>query len=128
MTKKMKFLYIYKLDRQKEIPLTYVKDIKQAKEFVYKYYLMSNIEHFNAWCNCHQRPNKNWQDFCYYAQNVIEIQTNPDNIQIVPIWFTQDDVASILRSILGNSPIGTTYETSEEIAFFEGLNKSNLTN
>ena len=128
MSKRMKFLYIYRIDQQKEIPLTYVKNIKQAKEFIYAYYFMSHVEHFNAWCECHQRPNKNLQDFCYYAQTVIGIQNNPDNIQIVPVWFNQDDFVVILRAILGNSPIGTTYETEEELAFFKGLKNCNLTN
>lgn len=127
MAKKMKFLYIFKKDKQKEIPLTYVKDVKQAKEYLYKYYLNLHLDHFNLWCDCHNRPNKSWEDYCYYAHEVLEIHTNPDDIQIVPIWFTQDDIASILRSILGNNPIGATYETIEEKMFFQELKNNNLT-
>ena len=128
MCKKLKFIYIFKCDEKNETPLTYVKNLKQAKEYLYLYYLEEHRAHFNAWCECHNRPNKTWEDYCLYAQDVLEIYKNPDNIKLVPIWFTEDDIASLLRSITGNTPVGASYETEEERAFFNSLKEYNLTN
>ena len=122
--KKMKFLYICRIEDEQEIPLTYVNNINQAREYIYRYYLVKHLEHFKAWCECHDRPDKTWEDYIFYAHNVIEIHTNPDNLQIIPTWFNQEDIAAVLRVNTLNYPVGASYETPEEIQFFENLQKN----
>lgn len=101
-----------------------VKNVKQANDYILNLLHMEHINHFEQWCELHDRDS-NIKDTFYDYLDIMYPDYNPfSEYVIIPLYYTKDNLCILIRSLMGYIPVGANYETQEEVEIFLDRQKS----
>ena len=91
---------------------------KEAYEYITRKTYLDNENHYKMWCNVH---NKNIEEaFEEYITTVLALDEDY-KFSIVKMQYTNDELASIIRCMLGYELVGASYESDSEREFNEAV-------
>ena len=100
-----------------------VCDKKQAKEYIERRLYYTYLSKFKAYCALHHIKDTSFVSWIENANRIFpELQAErATKFTILPVDYTQCQLATVLRTTVGIPPIGASYETGPEIDYFNSF-------
>ena len=102
-----------------ETPVCVLSNKKDLKEFVYRYLVITNYEHYQSWCELKSYDKEDFKNYTKYV-NSCHVDEVKDFIAYKHI-FKRDALAAILRMFNRCFPVGSSYETKTEVDYMNSI-------
>lgn len=89
--------------------LTFTNTKAEATEFVIRFVVIKNLEHYRAWCTLRDLDYKDFLNMTLYFEQVISDEEKK-KYNITKIYYTLSDLAAILRLANGCIAIGSSFD------------------
>ncbi len=118
--KKVKLFFVTKnkptTDECLDNVYTIVKNKSDAREYINKVIFSEHKNHFNLWCELHNKNCNDLQTFYDYIETRYDYESNPYNdFKVITLKYDIKDLCSILRILSYFKPVGASYETQNEV-------------
>lgn len=105
--------------------LTFVSSVAQAQEYIDIMVANQYNAHYIQWCPLHgfdPLAPDSWNAYCSANRDVLKAY---GNYTVEPVYYSLDQISTIIRSVTGRLPVGASYEDEYEQAYFKNMNKRN---
>lgn len=114
---------IFKLtDVNRTNPIAFVSTQEQAMEAIDLYDYYTHFSHFSSWCKIHNHTIDDTKAWDRYAETVLAYEAEEDDsygYTMVEYFYSQDNLASIIRMTALCTPLGASYENDAEQENYE---------
>ena len=109
---------IFKItDENRTNPIAFVSTPEQALEAIDLYDYYTHFSHFSSWCKIHNYTIDDTRAWDRYAETVLAYEAEEDDsygYTMVEYFYSQDNLASIIRMTALCTPLGASYENDAE--------------
>lgn len=103
---------------------TIVNTKKEAREYILCLLHLRYFSHFDAWCELHNQDKDSKDVFNDYIYKVYDGE--PFNeFALVNLYYTKQQLCSLLRKLAQFIPVGASYELDDEIESYMSLQDEN---